>query len=120
MEREQSNNTGSSGSITAGFERVRQAVKDAMEPTSGPATTCNTGFSIYLEFHPRENMPITLRAQAQKLMLDVDKMMLETDILEQASGASQCSEGHRALMYAKGVGAKDASRLGMRKRLVYA
>ena len=49
MKRKQSNNTGSSDSITAGFERVRRAINDA------PATTRNIGFSIYLEFYPREN-----------------------------------------------------------------
>lgn len=76
--REQSENMGSNEEITADIERVKDAIKDAMEPTLGPATTSNTcfntGFKIYLEFHPREHVPTILRAQAQKLMLDADRL----------------------------------------------
>lgn len=75
---EQSENMDSNEEITAEFERVKDAIKDAMEPTLGPATTSNTcfntGFKIYLEFHPREHVPTILRAQAQKLMVDADRM----------------------------------------------
>ena len=60
------------------FEWVRQAIKDAMEPTLGPAMTCKIDFGISLVFHPREHVPAILRAQAQKMLLDADR-------LEQAS-----------------------------------
>lgn len=74
LQEEQSQSMGSNGEMTAKFERATQAVKDAMEPTLGPAIIGNYGFTIYLEFCPREYGPAILRAQAQKLLLDADRL----------------------------------------------
>lgn len=74
---EKSQNMGSEGNAMAGVERVRQAIKDAMEPTLGPATTINDGFKISLRFHPRQHVPTLLRAQAQKCLMDADRLERE-------------------------------------------
>ncbi|CAD6590401.1 MAG: hypothetical protein ASARMPRED_004803 [Alectoria sarmentosa] len=76
-------NMDSDGQITTDFEQIRQSVKDAMEPTLGPATTRINDFTIYLKFRPRQHVPAILRAQAQKLVLDAERMMLEAERLEQ-------------------------------------
>ena len=59
---------------TARFERVIEGMKDAMEPTLGPATIKNGGSTIRLEFHPREHVPSPFRAEAQKVLLDADRL----------------------------------------------
>ena len=59
---------------TARFERVIEGMKDAMEPTLGPATITNGGSTIRLEFHPREHVPSLFGAQAQKALLDTDRL----------------------------------------------
>lgn len=60
--------------ITLNLERVERAFRDAMEPTLGPATSRDECVGMYLEFHPREHVPAMLRAQAQKLLLDADRV----------------------------------------------
>ena len=55
-------------------ESLAQVIKDAMEATLGPATTRDDYFGFYFEFHPREHAPGLLRAQAQKLLLDADRL----------------------------------------------
>ena len=82
--KEMSEEKGSNGQITTEFEQVRQSIKDAMEPTLGPALTRINNFTIYLEFRPREHVPEILRAQAQKLVLDAERMMLDAERLEQS------------------------------------
>ena len=59
---------------TARFERVIEGMKDAMEPSLGPATISNGGSTIRLEFHPREHVPSLFGAQAQKVLLDTDRL----------------------------------------------
>lgn len=59
---------------TAEIEQVRQAIKDAMELTLGPATSHGNDSRIHLEFHPREDVPAILRAQAQRLNLAADRL----------------------------------------------
>ncbi len=54
--------------------RVRRAIKNAMEPTLGPATSIDNGYAISLEFHPRQHVPALFRAQAQQLLLDADRI----------------------------------------------
>lgn len=66
--------TGAGGKIIKGFELVRREMRKAMEPTLGPAETYNNGLEIHLEFHPSEHVPSILRAQAQKLLLDADRL----------------------------------------------
>ena len=74
MSRERSEETASSGEITAQFERVKHAITDAMEPTLGPASIRDIGLSFYIEFHPRQYMPAIFRAEAQRLMLEADRL----------------------------------------------
>ena len=59
---------------TARFERVIEGMKDAMEPTLGPATITNGGSTIRLEFHPCEHVPSLFGAQAQKVLLNTDRL----------------------------------------------
>ncbi|CAF9929898.1 hypothetical protein IMSHALPRED_008030 [Imshaugia aleurites] len=66
--------TGSAGEILKGFGSVRRVIRKAMEPTLGPAKACKYRFAIGLEFHPSEHVPSILRAQAQKLLLDADRL----------------------------------------------
>lgn len=58
----------------ARLEQVRQIMKDALEPTLGSPTISQDSFTISLKFHPREHLPSILRAQAQKLLLDADRV----------------------------------------------
>ena len=71
---EKSQRTGSEGKTTAKVERIRQAIKSAMEPTLGPATKVKDGCRISLKFHPRQHVPRLLRAQAQQFMWDADSL----------------------------------------------
>lgn len=58
----------------AEFEQVRRAIRDATEPTLGPAISHDVDSKIHLEFHPREHVPAILRAQAQRLNLAADRL----------------------------------------------
>ena len=71
---EKSQNMGAEGEITAQVEQIRKAIKNAMEPTLGPATTVKDGHEISLKFHPRQHVPRLLRAKAQQILLDADRM----------------------------------------------
>lgn len=66
--------TGSVGKILRGWGSIKQAIRHAMEPTLGPAQSCGNLYIIRLNFHPREHVPSILRAQAQKLLLDADRL----------------------------------------------
>lgn len=74
MRWEKSKNIGSKGETTAMVEQIRQTIKDAMEPTLGPATDIIDDFWISVEFHPRQHVPSLLRAQAQKILMDADTL----------------------------------------------
>ena len=74
MQWEKSKNMGSEGETMATVEQIGQKIKDAMEPTLGPATAINDDFWICLEFHPRQHVPSLLRAQAQKTLMDADRL----------------------------------------------
>ena len=56
------------------FELLEGLLKRVMEPTMGPAISRNEGFTTRLEFKPREHAPSILRAQAQKLLLEADRL----------------------------------------------
>ncbi len=74
VQREFSQSMGSEKKAIAKIGRVRRAIKNAMEPTLGPATSIDNGYAISLEFYPRQNVPALFRAQAQKLLLDADRL----------------------------------------------
>ena len=74
MQWEWSKNMGSEGETTAMVEQIRQAIRDAMEPTLGPATDIIDDFWICVKFHPRQHVPSLLRAQAQKILMDADRL----------------------------------------------
>lgn len=58
----------------ARLEQVRKIMEDALEPSLGPAMISYDSLTISLRFHPREHLPSILRAQAQKLLLDADRV----------------------------------------------
>ena len=66
--------TGVAGKIMKRFKSAIQVMQKAMEPTLGPAKRYYYAFSYDLEFHPSEHVPSILRAQAQKLLLDADRL----------------------------------------------
>ncbi len=69
-----SQSIGSEKKTIAKVGRVRWAIKNAMEPTLGPATDTDNGYAISLEFHPRQHVPALFRTQAQQLLLDADRL----------------------------------------------
>ena len=64
----------SSQSITRILESFGTIVTGKMEPTMGPTISSIHGFTIRLEFKPRQHVPSILRAQAQKLLLEADRL----------------------------------------------
>lgn len=74
MQEEQAEGMGSNGYKTAGYYRLIQTVEEEMEATLGPATISTKGFRVFVEFHPREHGPAILRAKAQKLLLDAERL----------------------------------------------
>lgn len=58
----------------ARLEQVRKIMEDALEPTLGSAEISYDSSTVSLRFHPRQHLPSILRAQAQKLLLDADRV----------------------------------------------
>ena len=56
------------------LESFGTIVTGTMEPTMGPTISSSYGFTIRLEFKPRQHAPSILRARAQKLLLEADRL----------------------------------------------
>ena len=61
-------------SLTRMIESFGKIMTGTMEPNMGPAISRDDGSTIRLEFKPREHAPSILRAQAQKLLWEADRL----------------------------------------------
>ena len=57
------------------LEQVKRISQIRLEPTLGPAKISFKGVTTRLEFRPRQHLQSVLRAQAQKLVLDAERLV---------------------------------------------